>query len=186
MSISRPAPLRKRALLTTAAIALTATATGPAAGTAGAAGPSQASQSTATSYAAKKRVRKARARQQPSGLMVRWTGVPRSGEHAGQTITDTYGVGGVLAGVAHRTSAGDSLSIWAPIIDDGSAPLTDTPPVETETRPLKGGGACFTNPAYAATARTSPRGPRSCVPRSRRSTGGTPPRPLAAACRRAR
>lgn len=153
MSISRPAPLRKRALLTTAAVALTAATTGPAAGGATAAGSSQASPALSQTYAAKKRTRKSQGGQQPRGLLVRWTGVPRSGEHAGQTITDTYGVGGVLAGVAHRTSAGDALSIWAPIIDDGSSPLTDTPPVETETRPLKGGGACFTNPAYAATAK---------------------------------
>lgn len=158
MFTHRPTPLRKRARSAAVAVSVTAAlgAASPAlaapaahAPSGHAAKPKGAPTSTSSVPVIKgrgtKRLRRSRIRQeQTGGIIVRWTGVPKSGEYAGQTITDTYAFGGRLFSMAHLTTAPDFFSIWGPLYDDATTSLA---PVNenVEVWPTKSGGYCVTS-----------------------------------------
>lgn len=155
MFTHRPTPLRKLRASAVAALAvagaLAATPAAPArpASGHGSAKPKGAPTSTSSVPVIKgrgtKRLRRSRIRQeQTGGIIVRWTGVPKSGEYAGQTITDTYAFGGRRFSMAHLTTAPDFFSIWGPLYDDATASLA---PVgeKVEVWPTKNGGYCVTS-----------------------------------------
>ena len=87
-----------------------------------------------------------------AGLIATWTGVPQSGRHAGQGVTERWAFGGDRFTVVRTTTAGDDESIWGPMIDDGTAVPFDTagqpaPAVSSELRPVPG-GFCFADASY--------------------------------------
>lgn len=165
MSTSRPTLLRTRVLSAAAALTVTAAlSTAPAATAQPAAsyGAAKAKSAPQAKRAPKakgapmsgvpvvkgrgtKRLRRSRIQQQQTGgIIARWTGIPKSGEYAGRTITDTYAFGGRLFSMAHLTTAPDFFSIWGPLYDDATASLA--PVTENvEIWPTKNGGYCVTS-----------------------------------------
>lgn len=156
----RPAALRARALLATAALCATAVAGVPSAASAA---PSSHGPKAHTASGHGKHQRRAKRKpvHRPSAqaqrgdrhpLIVRWTGVPRAGEWAGRTISDTFAFGGQLFFVGHQTTADSAVSIWGPIIDTGTVAV-DRVPSAVEILPVKGGGFCATSAEWLAAQR---------------------------------
>ena len=102
-----------------------------------------------TSPTKKSKTRKPTARRaEDDGLIVRWTGTPLGGSHAGKSVSESVAFGGDLFLLSH-TSTIDSESIWAPIIDDGTVGAPAAPGGQSEILPTKDGHACFSDPSFA-------------------------------------
>lgn len=85
-----------------------------------------------------------------AGLLATWTGTPAAGTHAGKSVAEHWAFGGKLFNIARTASTNDTMSIWGPLVDDGTTGAAVPGPGRSSDLKEVSGGYCFESAQWDA------------------------------------